>query len=213
MHTAARPEQPIRLYRFRYSGHSHRAELFLSLLGLPYEPVDVDLVRGEHRQPDFLERNPFGQVPVIEDGALTLADSNAILVYLARRYDATGRWLPADPVLEAQVQRWFSVAAGPLVNGPGNARVARLFGRPHDPRTQETAQRLFGVMEQHLGEREVLVGTHHTLADLAMYTYTAHAPEGDIPLDPYPCIRRWLQGIEALPGFVPMPRPSARAGR
>ena len=91
------PVTPIRLHRMKLSGHCHRVELFLSLLGLPYETVDVDLAAGAHRQPAFLARNPFGQVPVIEDGALTLADSNAILVYLALRH-APGTWLPADPL-------------------------------------------------------------------------------------------------------------------
>ena len=70
--------EPIRLYRFALSGHAHRAELLLSLLNLPVELIDVDLVGGAQRQPEFLAKNPFGTVPVIEDGELTLADSNAI---------------------------------------------------------------------------------------------------------------------------------------
>ena len=104
------PSAPIRLYRLALSGHCHRVELFLSLLQLPYEPVDVDLAAGEHKQPAFLARNPFGQVPVIEDGELTLADSNAILVYLEGRY-APGLWLPREAVAAARVQQWFSVRA------------------------------------------------------------------------------------------------------
>ena len=99
------PATPIRLYRFALSGHAHRVELFLSLLGLPFERVDVDLLRREQKSPEFMARNPFGQVPVIEDGELTLPDSNAILVYLARRYDATGSWLPQEPVAAARVQQ------------------------------------------------------------------------------------------------------------
>lgn len=206
MTAAHRLAEPIRLYRFALSGHAHRAELFLSLLGLPYEAIDVDLPRREHKSPEFLARNPFGQVPVIEDGELTLPDSSAILVYLARRYDASGRWLPADPVLAARVQQWLSVAAGPLVNGPGNARVAKLFGRPLEPRMHEVAAQLFQVMDAQLATRAFLVGDAPTLADIAMYTYTAHAPEGEVSLEPYPHIRGWLARIEALPGFIAMPR-------
>ncbi|MCM5682643.1 glutathione S-transferase [Schlegelella sp. S2-27] len=207
----AHPAAAIRLYRFALSGHAHRVELFLSLLGLPYEAIDVDLLRHEHKTPEFLARNPFGQVPVIEDGDVTLPDSSAILVYLARRYDPTGRWLPSEPVGAARVQQWLSAAAGPLVNGPGAARVATLFGRPQEPRMHEVAASLFQVLDSYLATREVLVGDTPTIADIAMYTYTAHAPEGGVSLEPYAHIRRWLARIEALPGFVAMPRPPARA--
>jgi glutathione S-transferase len=196
----------IRLHRVPLSGHAHRVELMLSLLGLPFESVEVDLAGGAHKTPAFLAMNPFGQVPVIEDGEATLADSNAILVYLATRYDTSGRWLPRDPLGAAAVQRWLSVAAGELVNGPGLARVEVLFKRPRDPQRHRLAARLFEVMEAHLAQQEWLAGTAPTIADIALYTYTAHAPEGGVSLQPYPRLRRWLARIEALPGFVGMRR-------
>jgi glutathione S-transferase len=196
---------PIRLHRFALSGHAHRAELFLSLLGLPFEAVDVDLRAGAQKQPDFLRLNAFGQVPVIEDGDAVVADSNAILVYLARKYDKTGRWLPRDPLLAAEVQRWLSVAAGPLATGPALARIILLFKAPLDhERAKTAATALFGVMDAHLAGREYFVGNGPTIADIALYSYTAHAPEGGVALEPYANIRAWLQRIEALPGFVPM---------
>ncbi|MDB5965420.1 MAG: glutathione S-transferase-like protein [Polaromonas sp.] len=200
------PAQPIRLYRHPVSGHAHRVELFLSLLGLPVELVHVDLPAGAHKQPGFLALNPFGQVPVIQDGELTLADSNAILVYLARRYapDAA-QWLPEDAVAAAQVQRWLSVAAGPLASGPGAARLIQLFklsASPDEPVAR--AHGLFKVMEQQLGQSPFLAGGSLTLADIANYSYTARAPEGGVSLDAYPGLRRWLARIEALPRFVPM---------
>jgi len=194
----------IKLYRMHLSGHSHRVELFLSLLRLPFERIDVDLLSGEHKQPAFLAKNPFGQVPVIEDGEVTLADSNAILVYLEGKY-APGQWLPRDPLAAAQVQRWLSVAAGPLAFGPAAARVIELFKRPDDPAAAiARARQLFGVMEQQLAAREFLAGTRPTLADIANYSYVARAPEGRVSLEPYPAIRGWLARIEALPGFVPL---------
>lgn len=196
----------IRLHRVPLSGHAHRVELMLSLLGLPFETVEVDLAGGAHKTPAFLAMNPFGQVPVIEDGEATLADSNAILVYLATRYDTSGRWLPRDPLGAAAVQRWLSVAAGELLNGPGLARVEVLFKRPRDPQRHRLAARLFEVMEAHLAQQEWLAGTAPTIADIALYTYTAHAPEGGVSLQPYPRLRRWLARIEALPGFVGMRR-------
>jgi len=98
---------------------AHRVELLLSLLGRPVELVDVDLrARARAKTPAFLAKNPFGQVPVIEDGDVTLADSTAILVYLALRYDPSGRWLPREPIAAATVQRWLSVASGELAAGP-----------------------------------------------------------------------------------------------
>lgn len=201
------PASPLRLHRHPLSGHAHRVELFLSLLRLPFELVDVDLKNGAQRTPEFLSKNPFGQVPVLEDGDVTLADSNAILVYLATRYDASERWLPRDPAAAARVQRWLSVAAGQLAAGPAAARRARVFGvRLDHEQAKAIAAQLFTVVDQHLAARRFLSGDEPTLADVAMYTYTAHAPEGGVPLDPYGHIRAWLARVEDLPGFVPMKR-------
>ncbi|HTN85727.1 MAG TPA: glutathione S-transferase [Sorangium sp.] len=201
------PESPIRLYRHPLSGHSHRVELFLSLLRLPFELVDIDLKNGAQRTPEFLSKNAFGQVPVIEDGDLTLADSNAILVYLATRYDPSGRWLPRDPAAAARVQRWLSVAAGRLFAGPGTARLASVFGIKLDhERARAIAAELFAVLDEHLATQRFFTGDAPTIADIAMYTYTAHAPEGGVSLDPYPHVRAWLARVEDLPGFVPMKR-------
>jgi glutathione S-transferase len=148
--------------------------------------------------------NCFGQVPVIQDGDVTLADSNAILVYLEGRY-APGKWLPRDPVGAAQVQRWLSVAAGQLAFGVAAARVMVLFKLPDDPSAViARAKALLQVMESELATRPYLAGQVPTLADIANYTYTAHAPEGNVSLEPYPNVRAWLARIEALPGFIPM---------
>ena len=200
------PAQPIRLYHSAVSGHSHRVELFLSLLGLPFELLDVNLKAGAHKQPDFLALNPFGQVPVIQDGNVTLADSNAILVYLTMRYatDAS-RWLPAEPLAAANVQRWLSVAAGQLAFGPAAARVIQLFKSPASPdEAIARAHGLLGVMEAQLAKTPFLTGDTATLADIANYSYVAMAPEGNVSLDAYPGVRAWLSRIESLPRFVPM---------
>lgn len=201
------PAQPIRLYRSPVSGHAHRVELFLSLLRLPFELVNIDLRSRAQKEPAFLAKNPFGQVPVIEDGDITLADSNAILVYLAMRYDTSGRWLPRDPAAAARVQQWLSVAAGQLASGPGAARRSKLLGVKIDyEQATAIAAELFKVLDQHLTTQRFLVSDEPTIADLAIYTYTALAPEGGISLDPYGNVRAWLARIEELPGFVPMKR-------
>jgi glutathione S-transferase len=172
-----RPARPIKLYGTPISGHVHRVRLFLSMLEVPFEFVELDLRKKATRTPEFLARNPFGQVPVIEDGEVTLADSNAILVYLNERY-------AADP-----------------------ARVMALFGLPVDPaETVSRSHLLLSVMETHLQREAFLAGPSATLADLANYAYVAHAPEGSVSLEPYPHLRGWLERIEALPGFVPMVR-------
>ena len=194
-----------RLHWHPLSGHSHRAQLMLALLGREVDLVTVDLGSGEQEKPGFLRLNPFGQVPVLEDAGEVIADSNAILIYLASRYDGSGRWYPRDPVNAAKVQRWLSVAAGKLAQGPMTARLAAVFGLPVDKtKAQATAASLFAVMDAELAGRPFLLGEHPTIADVALYTYTAHAPEGGIALKPYPVILAWLGRIEALPGFVPM---------
>ena len=196
-----------RLHWHPLSGHSHRVRLMLSLLGRGAELAEVDLKAGAHKAPDFLRLNLFGQVPVLEDNGEVIADSNAILVYLALRYDQSGRWYPRDPVLAARVQRWLSVAAGQLAAGPMATRLATVFGATVDrDRAESVSASLFGVLEAELKERKFLAGTDPTIADIALYTYTAHAPEGGISLDPYPSIRAWLARVEALDGFVPMQR-------
>lgn len=200
------PRQPIKLHRMALSGHCHRVELFLSLLELPFELVEVDLAAGAHKTPEFLKMNCFGQVPVIEDGDVTLGDSNAILVYLEARY-APGQWLPRDPVGAGMVQRWLSAAAGPLAFGAAAARVIHLFRRPDDPAAPTLrANNLLKTMELELAGRPFLVGREPTLADVAMYSYTLLAPEGKVSLEPFPNVQAWLARIEALPGFIPMKR-------
>ena len=208
------PTNPIKLYRSILSGHAHRAELYLSLLDLPYTAIDIDLQAGQHKQPEFLTLNPFGQVPVIDDNGIVVTDSNAILVYLAAKY-GDEYWLPRDAIGAANVQRWLSVAAGEIAFGPAAARMGKRFGMPVD--TEGAARRaksLFTVMESALQTRPFLTGEHITIADIACYSYIARAPEGDISLTPYPALRTWLARIEALPRFVPMielPPPAVNA--
>lgn len=194
----------VRIHHFPKSGHSHRVVLLASLAGIPHELVHVDLAAGAHKTPDFLALNPFGQVPVVEDGPTVLSDSNAILVYLARRYAPA--WLPTDPAREAEVQKFLSMAAGDIAFGPAAARLVTVFGARLDPSyAQAIATRAFDRLERHLEGRDWLVGDRPSIADVAVYSYTAHAPEGNVSLAAYPRIRALLARIEALPGFVPMP--------
>lgn len=196
----------IRVYDFPLSGHAHRVRLFLSLLRLDFEIVPVDLPNRAQKRPDFLALNPRGQVPVIVDGENVIHDSNAILTYLAHRYDPAGSWLPRDPMGAARVQQWLTSAADRLAQGPAAARIGKLFQRETDfDKAYAIAAGLLGEMEAHLARQAFLAAGHPTIADIALYSYVAHAPEGGCALDPYPQVRAWLARIEALPGFVAMP--------
>ncbi|PCK06024.1 MAG: glutathione S-transferase [Alteromonadaceae bacterium] len=195
----------IKLYRHPLSGHCHRVELFLSILGLNTEIVDVDLANGAHKKDEFLSKNTFGQVPVLDDGDLTLSDSNAILTYLANKYDASAKWFPKDPIIATEVQRFLSVAAGELAGGPALARLVNVFGAKLDHQLVIAhAHSVLTTLDKHLAARDWLAASHPTIADLASYAYIAHAPEGDVSLESYSNIRAWLTRVEAIEGFIPM---------
>lgn len=194
----------ITLHGTERSGHAHRVVLLLRMLHIPYEFVSAPA--EVRRQPAFRRLNPLGEIPVLEDGGTIICDSNAILVYLAKRYAPGSPWLPEEPLAASRVQRWLSIAAGEVKHGPALARAIMQWGDPGDRASAlRITERLFRFMEAHLADRLYLAAEHPTIADLACYSYTAHAPEGGISLQPYPAVRSWLARIEALPAFEPMP--------
>jgi glutathione S-transferase len=206
MTSAPLPAAPLTLHRTAISGHCHRVELLLSLLGLPYRLVEVNLLQGEHQLPAHRALNPLGQVPVLVDGEVVLSDSNAILVYLVQRYAPGSAWMPQDPVGQAQLQRWFSLAAGFLAPGIGGPRFATLTGKPINEVAQAQGRRLLDFMEAELqGRGWLLGGTEPTLADVAMVSYTSQAHLAGLPLTPaYPRIAAWVARVQALPGYLPL---------
>ncbi len=195
----------ITLYGTPLSGHVHRVEALLNILGLSHRYVEAD---AEVRESDaFLALNPLGQIPVLVDGDLVLPDSVAILVYLADRYDDSGRWNPKAPEDAARVQRWLSIASAELRFGPARARFLTLWGGTTSyADAKALSERVLRFMDGHLADRDWLAAERPTIADIACYAYVAHAPEGRIPLDPYPAVRRWLERVEAIPRLTPMPR-------
>lgn len=193
----------MKLYHYPLSGHSHRVRLFLSLIGVEAELAQVDLGSGEHRAAPFLALNRFGQVPVLEDGDTIVSDSNAILVYLAKKYERSD-WLPEDPAGAAAVQRWLSVAAGQIAYGPGAARLIALFNARFDmTEVSARAHAILKLIDAELDTRIWIAASRPTLADVALYSYIARARDGRIALSSYPAIQAWLARIETLPGFVP----------
>lgn len=196
--------EAVRIHHFPKSGHSHRALVFAKLAGIAHEAVFVDLPAGAHKSPEFLAMNPNGQVPVLEDGDVVVSDSNAILVYLARKYAPD--WMPGDALGEADVQRWLTLAAGEIAFGSCAARLITVFNAPLDVDfAAATSAKAMQKLEHGLDGRDWLVGDRPTIADVAAYSYTAHAPEGNVSLEPYLNIRAWIARFEALDGFEAMP--------
>ena len=202
MDPAIKQDLAMKLHHHPLSGHSHRAVL-ASLLNVPHEQVEVDLKGGAHKRPEFLALNPFGQVPVLEDDGVVVADSNAILVYLAKKAGRTD-WLPEDSRGAAAVQRWLSVGAGEVAYGPAAARLITVFGAKFNAdEVIGRAHTLLSRLEAHLEDADWLVGAQPTIADIAIYSYVARAPEGNVDLSGYPNVNAFLCRVEALPGFVP----------
>lgn len=196
---------PLIIYDFEKSGHAHRVRLMAALLELPVTLKDIDLVGGEQKTESYLKLNPFGCVPILQDGEDVIWDSTAILVYLATKYGDES-WLPTDPVGAALIQRYLSIASGDVFRGPCAARLVTVFGAAFDHEaSKETAYHLFDILDAHLADNNFLAAPHRTIADIACYSYIAHAPEGDVSLDEYKNIQAWLKRIEALPNFVAMP--------
>ena len=117
----------LKLHDLELSGNCYKVRLFCALLGLKPDIVLVDLLAGAHKKSPLIERNPFGEIPVLEDGNVTLRDSQAILVYLARKYGGE-RWLPTEPAAMAEVVSWLMVAENEIARGPNDARLHDKFG-------------------------------------------------------------------------------------
>ncbi|QEY62328.1 glutathione S-transferase family protein [Metapseudomonas lalkuanensis] len=195
----------MQLHDFYLSGNCYKVRLFLSLIGQPVELLTVDLPKGAQKRPEFLALNPRGQVPVLVDDGQPLVDSQAILVYLARRY-ADPHWYPLDAVTEARIASWLSLTANEIHNGAARARVGLKFGRPVDlDDAQARGRQVLELVNAHLADHTWLVGEQPTIADVAVYPYLAMADEGGLDLTPYPHLHAWFARIRALPGYVDLP--------
>ena len=193
----------ITLYGMALSGNAYKVRLLLALLGVEYEEIPVNLRTGENRTESFLALNPRGQVPTLVDGEVTVWDSQAILVYLARRYGQ--EWLPTEPGPMAEVMQWLAVAENELLFGLAHARAAVFFGRDYDLASCQSYGRAgLEVLEQRLAGHEWLATGRPTIADIACMPYAALSHMGEIPLDDFPSVRAWIDRIRALPGFISM---------
>jgi glutathione S-transferase len=195
----------MKLYDLELSGNCYKVRLFLALIGQDYELVPVDFLGGAHKRPPLSDLNPFLEIPILTDGDLVLRDSQAILVYLARKYGEEG-WLPTEPGSMAHVVEWLMVAENEIARGPNDARLHDKFGYEldHDAAVKRST-RILDLLEERLNGRAWLVHGRPTIADIACFPYVTLGHEGRVPIGNRPNVTAWIDGIKALSGFVGMP--------
>jgi len=198
---------PLTLYDFALSGNCHKIRLLLSFLDLDYTKIPTSVKSGETKTPEFLQINPFGQVPVLVDGDLIIRDSLAILVYLAQKYssEANRHWLPQSPAEMAQVLSWVAVGNGEVQNTIATLRKHYFLGAEVDKPTLESkSYALLQIFDQHLAHRQWLSHAYPTIADIACFPYIALAGDAQISLEQCAHVRRWLRDLQQLKGYVSM---------
>ena len=196
----------LRLYDYQLSGNGYKVRLLLHQLGIPFERVETDIVRGETRTPEFLARNPNGRIPTLEleDGTY-LAESNAILFYLAEGTP----FLPATRLERALVLQWMCFEQYSHEPNIATVRFWLHTGLDDERRAMLPMKRRLGhdalaVMDGHLRARSFFVGERYSIADIALFAYTHVAGEGGFELQPYAAVRAWLDRVRAQPGHVPI---------
>ena len=195
----------MKLYNVAYSGNSYKVRLLLSHLRIPCEIVEVDILKGESRTAEFLNINPNGRTPVLDDNGFVLAESNAILAYLAKGT----KFLPEDRKVFGEIFQWMffeQYSHEPYI-------ATSRFWLQHKPDSLEKSALLASkrdggwaalrIMEEHLSKNDFFVGDY-SIADVALFAYTHVADEGGFPLDDFPKIRAWIERVRAQPRFVPM---------
>lgn len=195
----------IKLYDFELSGSCYKIRMLMNILDVQYEAIPVDFVNKEHKTEKYTALNAFGEIPIFEDGDLRLRDAQAIMVYLAKKYDRTNQWYPDDAESMGRIQQWLSTGGGEVMNSAG-ARLVKILNYPLDlEKLQAGAKRVFKIMDDHLATRQYLELEHPTIADIACFPYTAMAGEGGIDLSAYPNILQWIERMKRIPGFITMP--------
>lgn len=194
----------ITLYEFALSGNCHKVRLMLGLLGVNYTSVSVNDNLGEHKSTEFLEMNPFGQVPVLKDGNTVIRDSQAILVYLAHQYGGE-QWWPNNAISLAHIAAWLSTAANEEAHGPNPLRRHYKWGSNINLiEAQQVTNSLLNIMNIRLTRHEWIAVDVISVADVALYPYIALAHEGQVDLSPYSFVLAWIDRVKALPGYVGM---------
>lgn len=195
----------LRLYDFLASGNGYKVRLLLRQLGIPFERVELDILRGGTRTPAFLAKNPNGRIPLLElDDGTYLAESNAILCYLA---DGTP-FCPRDRRARAEVLQWMFFEQYSHEPNIATSRFWLMHGELTDERRAGLAQKrplgdaALAVMDRHLSARDYFVAERYSIADIALYAYTHVAAEGGFELAPYAAVNAWLARVRAEPRHI-----------
>lgn len=202
----------MKLYDYELSGNCYKIRLFLNMLNKPYETQTVDFYPGcEHKTPTFLDLNPLGQLPVIEDDGKVFRDAQAILSYLAVKYDQTGEWYPVkDSDRLGEVAQWMAFADSITATSSAARLHDGLFYELDVDAARFGAHRLFRILDEHLwfaeqaGQDWICSGAHPTVADIACFPYVILSEEGGVSRQDYPAIRRWCDRVKRIKGFVGM---------
>jgi len=200
----------IKLYGIDVSGNTYKARLLMNILNIEYQQIPVDMQNQAHKSPFFLKLNPRGEIPVLVDEKTVIWDSQAILIYLARKYNAES-WHPDNAIEMAKISQWLSVANNEIANTLAKARAIIKFsysGCLEDH--QEQAKGVLAMINQHLENQQTnslnwLVGDKPSIADLACYPYIALSHEGGISLEGYTAIHKWIEQVQNLQGYINMP--------
>lgn len=203
----------IRLYDYELSGNCYKLRLIMSILALEYEACPVDFYPGrEHKSAWFLKLNPLGQLPVLDDDGLVLRDAQAILVYLASKYDASGQWYPTgNAALLGEVSQWLSFSERITASASAARLHEGMFYDVDIDVCRSDAHQLFRILDEHLWFVEkknhgwICSAEHPTVADIACFPYVMLSEEGGISRQDYPAIRRWCDRFKRVPGFIVMP--------
>jgi glutathione S-transferase len=196
----------LRLYDYLASGNGYKVRLLLHQLGIPCERVELDIVKGETRTPEFLAKNPNGRIPTLElEDGTCLPESNAILWYLAEGTP----FLPEGRLLRAQALSWLCFEQYSHEPNIATLRFWTHAGLLEQrsalvPGKREAGAAALAVMEGHLAKRRFFVAERYTIADIALYAYTHVAEEGGFSLAPYPAIRAWIARVAAEPRHIPI---------
>ena len=195
----------MKLYDLDVSGNCYKIRLLLSFIGRDCEFYPMDFMGGEHMSDSFMAINPMHDIPVLEDGDITLRDSQAILVYLANKYGGDA-WALTSPEELSCVMQWLSTAANDVARGPNDARLHDKFGFDIDVElARNKSHEILQVIDNHLADKEWLALGRPTIADIACFPYIGLSHEGGVSLVQYPSILKWIDRIKTLPGFITMP--------
>ncbi|RDH83167.1 MAG: glutathione S-transferase [endosymbiont of Galathealinum brachiosum] len=199
----------MKLHGLEISGNTYKVKLLLHLLDIKYHFIEIDIEHKQHKSDEFLQLNPRGEFPVLEDESIVIWDSQAILIYIARKYGLKhneNHWYPDNATELAYITQWLTVANDEIFHTLGKARSILKFGYDGDlVLYQKQGKKVLKWLNRHLNNNQWLATDKPSIADIACYPYVALCEEGDISLNNYPAIHNWFERIQQLKGYTNMP--------